>query len=240
MAFSLTVMSSTVPSLLRPLQLLRQFSRLFTGVLFIPILTNVMRALQCDTTWLDTGWKCYTGQHLGVFIATLPLLAVMVPIVTLGAYVSWILPLQMLGIWCASLGSSACHLGAAHFPCPTPKAHTSVPLPPFAVALCVCDRDPNSESPASKAHGRVDALMVLCRTVLVTAFTFDKALGATALLVFTSMVGFTALYSHYAYMPYFKSTTNQGHTAAAAVFCWATFCTILLSARDMPTVCSVC
>lgn len=65
-------------------QILRASTRLTSGVLFIPIVTNALRPLECQHTWLHTGWACYQSAQLALVIISICLLAAFVPLTLLG------------------------------------------------------------------------------------------------------------------------------------------------------------
>jgi hypothetical protein len=48
------------------LQVLRHATRLSTSVLFVPLLTNLLRPFDCEGTWLDSGFTCFQSTHLAL------------------------------------------------------------------------------------------------------------------------------------------------------------------------------
>lgn len=82
-AFSLALLNT---------QALRIACRLSFGVLFIPILNNLLMPIACPgSTWLSTGWACYSGAHAAVLAVGMCLLAVFFPAALICEY--------MVAVW---------------------------------------------------------------------------------------------------------------------------------------------
>ncbi len=88
----------------------------------------------------------------------------------------------------------------------------------LAVVVAVhCDRDPLSKSLVSRAHGRVDALCLMARLVLIAVTVMRKRTGTTGYLGVAAGIALLQLYSFLFYLPYHKL---QVRAALRCRFCF--------------------
>lgn len=67
------------------LQILRTTATLSTTALFIPLMGHLMAVFNCEGKWLQTGWECYQGSHLGLVMATLVIVVMFTMFSLIGA-----------------------------------------------------------------------------------------------------------------------------------------------------------
>jgi hypothetical protein len=101
---------------------------------------------------------------------------------------------------------------------------------------CCPERDPFRGDWNAKPHGRVDAVMVATRSVLVFVAELDVAFGPTLTVLVPCLAGVLTLYVYMTYLPFYKQVVNNLHVSAAMVYCWACFCVVLLQIRQQPAV----
>ena len=100
----------------------------------------------------------------------------------------------------------------------------------------MAERDPQSDGYAAKAHGRIDALMIAVRTVLVFVFTLDVQFTRNLLIVAACAGCAVVSYAYLTYQPFYKPTVNHMHCAACALLVWACVCLLMLELRKDPSV----
>ncbi len=55
--------------------MLRATAKLSTSILYIPLVSTVVRLFNCKGTWTETGLQCFTGVHLIVCIISAVIIA---------------------------------------------------------------------------------------------------------------------------------------------------------------------
>ena len=96
--------------------------------------------------------------------------------------------------------------------------------------------DIGSESLSAHVHGRVEVGMLCMRALLCLTFANAHVLGANVLIGIVCCVSALYFYGYYTFLPYHHMRANQALVAAAALFCWATFCLLLQAVRGVPAV----
>ena len=106
----------------------------------------------------------------------------------------------------------------------------------FAVVSCCIDRNPFAEALNAQPHGRLDVLMIACKTVIVFVFTMDTSFKAGALITTACLYGAVYLYGYMMLMPYYHRTVNYTHVALSFVYAWACVALVMLEIRRSPEV----
>ena len=93
----------------------------------------------------------------------------------------------------------------------------------FITAVFI-DRNPASASWSAKSHGRVDAVVLVIKVVLVLCFTVfrDMLLDSWVLTAILYLSGLTWAVLMFRQMPYVHAGVNGMQTGFAAVFVWST------------------
>jgi hypothetical protein len=105
-----------------------------------------------------------------------------------------------------------------------------------AASLLLFSRDPRTESPCARPHGRVDAAVTLTRTLVVMAAAFVDDMPATLFIAVVCVANVAQLYGYCFYLPYFLQPMNQLQVACASVVVWASLCMAMAQIRDAPQV----
>ena len=101
---------------------------------------------------------------------------------------------------------------------------------------CVVDRNPQCDSHAVMAHGRLEGLRTLITAILVFMSSMDLKFSANFICIVT-LIGFALLlYAFMTYLPFYKPVVNQLHCAAAILLLWAAMCEFILLFRHKPEV----
>lgn len=110
----------------------------------------------------------------------------------------------------------------------------------FTDASGEANRDPVSPSLNTRAHGRVETVMFILKSVLVITFLLDTHLHKAVLIIVATTFGVVGFYMYVVYQPFYKPMVNRAHAAFFAAYCWACFCLIMLELRGKPQVSVQC
>ncbi len=98
------------------------------------------------------------------------------------------------------------------------------------------NRDPRSQDPSAKPHGRIDMALTCCRVLLAlgAALTTSGHLSTAAYCGLVCVIAAVQLLTLVSYQPLHSAHWNCYNGAFAAQFGWAAAMTLLGSLRDEP------
>jgi hypothetical protein len=105
-----------------------------------------------------------------------------------------------------------------------------------AASLVLFPRDPRSDSPYARPHGRVDAAATVVRVLVVLAAAFVDSMSPAVFIAIVCVASVAQLYGYLTYLPYYSPVMNQLHVACAGVQVWASLCMVTAQVRGQPEV----
>ena len=97
----------------------------------------------------------------------------------------------------------------------------------------VIDRNPTSENPLAKPHGRLSMCFGALDVVLVLVHSFYHAMNTVALAVLLLVVLLVELYFQLKYLPFYSEFMCQLTTVCLAIRAWGAICSVQAAARRL-------
>ncbi|KAJ3035925.1 hypothetical protein HDV00_003326 [Rhizophlyctis rosea] len=202
---------------------LQVFSWLFIGILFCTIALTAFVGYCFKTGTFKYIWPLILLRGLTILITTVLFIPGLELIVK-----ALLCQKQPDGVYYLILFPDQ-PLFASHLPLFAFSLVAGVILLPYGLLVNVLyvDSEPASKDPTAKAHGLIDALYFISKTILVLTLFASPTAQLIASLILTIILG----YSYLRYQPYYNSETNQqriGMITAAivssiiALITWAT------------------
>ncbi len=119
--------------------------------------------------------------------------------------------------------------------CPTQHIEISFTSRP-AVVLCVFNRDPRSGLLSSRPHGRVEAVMLIVKTVLSLLFVWRSNTKPFVLVAAVCVSAVISLYLALVYLPFYNHKVNQIYAGCMLVNAWAAFMMAISMVWSSPEV----
>ena len=185
---------------------------LSTTAMFIPLMSHMMTVFTCQSTWLSSGWQCYSGLHLLlVFIVAM--------IAALFAAFSLIGTRALAPVAALKLAAACCEM---------------LCVCSHAVVASFFDRDPGSESITARPHGRVEITMIAIKLALILVFSIGASIPVLITLLIVLASGALFLYIYFMYLPYYLQRMNCFQVAFASTFLWCAACALIAYLRGVP------
>jgi hypothetical protein len=101
-----------------------------------------------------------------------------------------------------------------------------------SVELTSVDYKPVACHPSSRAHGRVDAVVLVAKVALCILFACHHDVKRSLLEAAVSLFSVLYFYGYLVYLPYYDLMTNKLHGMIGSVLLWASMCLVLRHLRD--------
>ena len=89
-----------------------------------------------------------------------------------------------------------------------------------------------SKNILARSHGRVEAVVLVVKTVLVLVSVVEETVSPSVRAAFYFTASGIVLYAYFMYMPFYAPFVNSMHVAFAATFVWSSLCLVLAIVRD--------
>jgi hypothetical protein len=102
----------------------------------------------------------------------------------------------------------------------------------LSVDVTSMEYQPVAVHATSRAHGRVDAVILLGKAVLCILFACHHDVKRNVLEVAVCLFSALYCYGYLVYLPYYDMLTNKAHGMLSCVLLWASMCLVLRHLRD--------